>query len=187
MDNQAAGSEYYRVRSAESARISPHASIVGDVSLGKRTSVLAFASLRGDLAPITVEDEGNIQEGVIVHVSAGHPTIIRKHATVGHGAIVHGCEIGENTVVGMGAAVMDGAIVGADSVIGAHALVTGGKVFPPRSLLVGSPARLVRELSEDEVAHMCTAAGDRYLRLTDRMLQEGVLRVPQKEWTRTAD
>lgn len=173
----------YQACSFKRARVSPWASVLGNVSLGKDVSVLAFASIRGDLAPIVIEDESNVQEGVVIHVSAGHPTTIHRHATIGHGAIIHGCEIGENSVVGMGAAIMDGAVIGAESVVGAHALVTGGKAFPPRSLLVGSPARVKRQLTEEEIGRMCTAAGDRYLAITERMLQEGALELREEDWT----
>ena len=166
---------YHRVKIDPAARVSPSAGIVGDVSIGERACVLAGAQLRGDLAPIVVEAEANVQEGVIVHVDAGSPVRIGRHATIGHGAIIHGCAIGDNALIGMGAIVLNDAKVGADAVVAAGALVTQGTKIPPRSMAMGMPARVVRELSDEDVAELCTRSADHYLEVGQIMLEAGVL------------
>lgn len=171
-------SVYHRVSAHPSARISPSAGLVGNVTLGRETCVLAGAQLRGDDAPITIGDESNLQENVVVHVDANCPVTVGRHVTVGHGAILHGCTIGDNVLVGMGAIVMNRAKIGANSVVAAGALVSEGKEFPEGSMIMGMPARLKRELTEDEIAQLCTAAGDEYLRVGAAMLEEGILQHP---------
>lgn len=166
---------YHRVKIDPAARISPSAGIVGDVTVGERACVLAGAQLRGDVAPIAVEAEANVQEGAIVHVDEGFPARICRHATIGHGAIVHGCTIGQNALVGMGAIVLNGAQVGESAVVAAGAVVTEGKTIPPRTLAMGVPARVVRELSDEDVERLCTRGADHYLAVGASMLADGVL------------
>ena len=170
---------YHRVRIHPTARISPAAGIVGDVTVGRDSCMLAGAQIRADDAPVVIGDEANIQENAVVHVDIDHPAVIGDRCTVGHGAIVHGCQIGRNTLVGMGAIVMNGARIGANSVVAAGALVSEGKEFPDNSLLMGVPARLVRTLSEEEVALRCARAADEYVAVSARMLEEGLLRHPE--------
>lgn len=171
-------SVYHRVEAHPSARISPQAGVVGTVTLGRGVTILAGAQLRGDDAPIFVGDESNIQENSVVHVGSGEPVVIGRHVTVGHAAILHGCTIDDNVLVGMGAVIMNNAHIGAECVIGARALITEGKQFPPRTLIVGMPAKAVRSLSDEEVAQLCTASGDEYLEVGAKMLAEGVLSSP---------
>ena len=169
---------YNQVKAHPQARISPAATVIGDVTLGACSSVFASASLRGDDAPITVGDNSNIQEGCCVHVDAGCPCSIGSNVTVGHGAIVHGCAIEDGALVGMGAIIMNGAVIGAGSMVAAGALVTQGKVFPPKSLIMGSPAKLVRELSDEESRDLCLKGSLEYLEVSAAMLEEGLMRNP---------
>lgn len=128
------------------------AAVVGDVTLGDEVSVWYGASLRGDVHWIEVGAGSNVQDNATVHVSRGtHPCRIGTGVTVGHNAVVHGCIIEDDVLIGMGAVVLDGAVVGEGSLVGAGALVTGRTVIPSRSLVVGSPARVVRQLTEEEV------------------------------------
>lgn len=131
--------------------IASGAVIVGDVTLAELTSVWFNAVLRGDTTPITIGARSNIQDGAILHADPGFPAEIGEGVTVGHGAIVHGAKIGNNTVIGMGAILLNGAVVGENCIVGAGALITEGKIFPAGSLILGSPAKAVRELTEDDI------------------------------------
>lgn len=145
--------DYRQLTISPEARIAPNATIIGKVSLAKDVTVFAGASLRGDYGSrIEVGEGSNIQEGVCVHVGATTPTVIGRGCTVGHGAIVHGCTIGDNVLVGMGSIVMDNAQVGDNCIIGAGALVTGGTQIPAGSLVIGSPAKVKRTLTDQEIA-----------------------------------
>jgi carbonic anhydrase/acetyltransferase-like protein (isoleucine patch superfamily) len=132
--------------------VAPTAALVGDVTLGEGASIWFGASLRGDVHWIEVGAQSNVQDNATVHVSRGtHPCLIAERVTVGHNAVVHGCTIEDDCLIGMGAIVLDGAVVGAGSTVGAGALVTMNTVIPPRSMVLGSPARVVRPLSDEEV------------------------------------
>jgi carbonic anhydrase/acetyltransferase-like protein (isoleucine patch superfamily) len=132
--------------------------VVGDVTLAEETSVWFNATLRGDTTPITVGPRTNIQEGCILHADPGFPAILGAGVTVGHRAIIHGAKIGDNTLVGMGAILLNGVVVGENCVIGAGALLTQGKEFPPGSLILGAPAKVVREVTPEEIEQNRTAA-----------------------------
>ena len=133
--------------------ISDTAAVVGDVTLGDGASIWFGASLRGDVHWIEVGVGSNVQDNATVHVSRGtHPCRIGAHVTIGHNAVVHGCTIEDDVLIGMGAVVLDGAVIGVGSLVGAGALVTGNTIIPPGSLVVGSPGRVVRQLGDDEVA-----------------------------------
>jgi carbonic anhydrase/acetyltransferase-like protein (isoleucine patch superfamily) len=132
--------------------------IVGDVTLAAESSVWFNSTLRGDTTPIRVGARTNIQEGCILHADPGFPAIIGEDVTVGHGAIVHGATIGNNTLIGMRAVLLNGVVVGENSVVGASSLLTQGKVFPPGSLIMGTPAKVVRPLTPEEIeANLATA------------------------------
>ncbi|NJE06407.1 gamma carbonic anhydrase family protein [Thermococcus sp. M36] len=135
----------------ETAFIDENASVIGDVVLEAKTSVWPGAVLRGDIEQIYVGEGSNIQDNVSIHTSHGQPTIIGKYVTIGHNAVVHGAEIGDYTIIGMGAVVLDGAKIGKHVIIGAGALVPPGKEIPDHSLVVGVPGKVVRQLSEKEV------------------------------------
>lgn len=138
--------------------IAPSADVVGDARLGDEVNIWFGAVIRADNTPILVGDRTNIQEGAMLHSDPGAPLTIGAGVTVGHHAILHGCTIGANVLVGMGATVLNGAVIGEDCLIGAGALVTEGKVFAPRSLIVGAPARVVRELGTDAIAALRVSA-----------------------------
>ena len=131
--------------------VAPDANVIGKVILGEDVGIWFGATLRGDNEPIIVGARSNIQEGTVVHTDPGKPVIIGEGCTIGHGAIVHGCTIGNNSLVGMGATVLNGAVIGNNCLVGANALVTEGKVFPDNSLIVGSPAKAVRTLDAEAV------------------------------------
>ncbi len=153
--------------------IAANATIVGDVTLGSDTTVWYSATLRGDMAPITIGRGTNVQDNAVIHVNNGMPTHLGENITVGHGAILHACTIGSGTLVGMGAIVLDGATVGEDSLVAAGAVVPPNKSYPPRSLLMGSPAKVVRELTAEELEGMATNVAH-YIELGEIFkLQEG--------------
>jgi carbonic anhydrase/acetyltransferase-like protein (isoleucine patch superfamily) len=131
--------------------LAPSAIVVGDVTLAEACGVWFHASLRGDTEAILIGPRTNIQEGAIFHADPGYPVVVGADVTIGHGAIVHGARIGDQTVIGMRATLLNGAVIGAQSLVGAGALVTEGKTFPPGVLIVGSPARVVRDLTPDEI------------------------------------
>ncbi len=138
--------------------IAPDAHVIGQVFLGADVGVWFGAVLRGDNEPIRIGEGTNIQEGTMVHVDPGFPVTIGRGCTIGHHAIVHGCTIGDNTLIGMGATILNGAKIGNNCLVGANALITEGKVFPDNSLIVGSPAKLVRELDESAIAGLKRSA-----------------------------
>ena len=139
-----------------------NAHVSGDVVLGKDSSVWYGVSMRGDIAPIRIGDRTNIQDNSVCHVSSDIPLEVGDGVTVGHGVIIHSCKIEDNCLIGMGATILDEAVIGRDSIVGAGALVTKGKKFPPRSLILGNPAKLVRELTDEQVESI-KAYADRYV------------------------
>ncbi len=140
-----------RPRLAPDAWVAPTAAVVGDVTLGAGASVWYGASLRGDVHWIEIGPGSNVQDCATVHVSRGtHPCLLMENVTVGHNAVVHGCTVEDDVLIGMGAVVLDGAVIGAGSIVGAAALVTMDTIVPPRSLVVGNPARVVRLLTDEE-------------------------------------
>ncbi len=141
-----------------SAWVAPSADVIGDTRLGREASVWFGAVIRADNTPIVVGDRTNIQEGAMLHSDPGAPLTLGEECTVGHHAILHGCTIGDRVLVGMGATVLNRAVIGDDCLIGAGALVTEGKVFPPGSLIVGAPARVVRSLSPEALAGLRLSA-----------------------------
>jgi len=130
--------------------IARNATVVGDVTLGARSSVFYGAVLRGDIARIVVGEGTNIQDNCVVHLADDLDAVIGAWCTIGHGAIVHACTIEDECLIGMGATVLDGARIGARSIIGAGALVTPRTVIPPGSMVMGAPAKVVRSLSPEE-------------------------------------
>ncbi len=132
--------------------IATGAIVLGDVQLGDHSSVWYNAVLRGDINRIVVGHHTNIQDNAVLHLADDFPCVLGNYVTVGHSAVVHACEIGDEVLVGMGAIILDGAVVGEQSIIGARALVTQGTKIPPGSMVLGSPAKVVRPLTEKERA-----------------------------------
>lgn len=149
----------------DSAWVAPHATLVGNVTLGAESSVFYGAVLRGDTDAITLGARSNLQDNVVVHCDTGIPTTIGAGVSVGHGAVVHGCTIENDCLIGMHATIMNGAVIGTESLVAGGAVVLEGAVFPPRSLIAGVPAKLRRELTDDEVAAVRHNA-DHYVELS---------------------
>ena len=144
-----------------SAYVDQSAQVIGDVHIGAQSSVWMNVVIRGDVNSIRIGQRTNVQDGTVVHVMHDtHPTVIGDDVTVGHAAIVHGCTIGNRVLIGMGATLLNGATIGDDSIVGARSLVTEGTVIPPRSLVMGSPARVKRQLTDDEVASIVEYAAN---------------------------
>ncbi|HVJ70744.1 MAG TPA: gamma carbonic anhydrase family protein [Sphingomicrobium sp.] len=135
----------------QGAWVAPSADLIGDVRLGARASIWFGAIIRADNTPILLGEESNFQDGAIGHSDPGAPLTIGGRVTVGHQAILHGCTVEDESLIGMGARILNGAVIGAQCIVGAGALVTEGKRFEPRSLIVGSPARSVRQISAEQV------------------------------------
>ena len=145
---------------AVSAFVAHEAAIVGEVTVGERASVWFGAVLRGDNEPVKLGDGSNVQEGAVLHADPGFPLSIGSNVSVGHQAMLHGCTIGDGSLIGIQAVVLNGAVIGPESLVGACALVTERKVFPSRSLIVGAPAKVLRELTDVEVANLRANAAD---------------------------
>ena len=131
--------------------VAPNASVIGSVTLHDRVTVWFNAVVRGDNEPIEIGEETNIQDGVVLHTDDGYPLKIGRACTIGHMAMLHGCIIGDGSLVGIGAVILNGAKIGKNCVIGANALVAEGKEIPDGSLVVGSPGRIVRTMGEEEI------------------------------------
>lgn len=142
------------------AWVAPSADIIGNVTIGEDSSIWFGTVIRGDVHKIEIGDRTSIQDLSMVHVthykkedmSDGNPTIIGNDVTIGHKVMLHGCTIEDGCLIGMSATILDGAVIGEGSIVGANSLVTANKVFPPHSMIMGSPAKVVRTLSEEEVA-----------------------------------
>ncbi|WP_051208156.1 gamma carbonic anhydrase family protein [Propionicicella superfundia] len=143
------------------AWIAPTADVIGWVDVGDRVSVWYQTVVRGDREKITIGAGSNLQDGTVVHADPAFPTTLGENVTVGHRAVIHGCTIGANTLIGMGAVIMNGAVIGEQCLVGAGALIPQGMVVPPRSLVLGAPAKVKRELTETEI-EAAFANGQRY-------------------------
>ncbi|MCH8621637.1 gamma carbonic anhydrase family protein [Undibacterium sp. TS12] len=146
-----------------SAYIADSANVIGKVRIEANASIWFDVTIRGDNELITVSEGSNIQESSILHTDPGYPLLVGKNVTVGHQAMLHGCTIGDGSLVGIQAVVLNGAKIGKNSLVGAGALVTEGKEFPDNSLIIGSPAKAVRTLTEDDIAGLRRNA-DTYVR-----------------------
>ena len=150
------------------AWVAPGAVVIGNVTIGDESSVWYIAVVRGDTAPIVIGCGSNIQDGVVVHVDMGYPVKIGNSVTIGHNAIIHGCTIGHNSLIGMGAIIMDGVKIGEDCIVGAGSLITSNKEIPDGSLVMGSPAKVIRPLTDEEKKSIQTN-GMEYMLLKDLM------------------
>jgi carbonic anhydrase/acetyltransferase-like protein (isoleucine patch superfamily) len=147
---------------SDSAWIAPTATVIGDVALADASSVFYGAVLRGDTDAIRIGAGTNLQDNVVVHCDRGSPATVGARVSVGHAAVLHGCTIEDDCLIGMGAIVMNGAVVGRESLVAAGAVVPQGAVIPPRSLVAGVPGKVRRELTDEEVTHIRSNA-ERYL------------------------
>ena len=146
--------------------IADSADLIGDLSIGDDCSIWFGTVIRADVHKIVIGDRVNVQDLSMIHVthfkngdrSTGNPTIIGDNVTIGHRVMLHGCTIESASLIGMSATILDGAVIGKESIVGAGSLVTKNKIFPPRSLIMGSPAKVVRELSDDEVKELYNSA-----------------------------
>ncbi|OFZ94371.1 MAG: gamma carbonic anhydrase family protein [Betaproteobacteria bacterium RIFCSPLOWO2_02_67_12] len=139
-------------RIAPSAYVANEATVIGDVTLGERASVWPGVVIRGDNEPIRIGEAANIQDGAVLHADPGCPLSIGNGVSVGHQAMLHGCTIGDHTLVGIQAVIMNKAQIGKDCIVGAGSVVPEGKVFPDRSLVLGVPAKVVRQLTDQDLA-----------------------------------
>ena len=139
---------------APTAYVHESATVVGAVTLGDHVSVWPQAVIRGDSAPITIGARSNVQDGAILHVDAGVPLIIGDDVTIAHQVMLHGCTVGDGSLIGIQAVVLNGAVIGKGCLVGAGSLVTEGKVFPDHVMILGSPARVIRELGPQDVARV---------------------------------
>ena len=155
----------------ESAWVAPTASVIGNVILEEGASVWFGAVLRGDNEPITVKKNANIQDNAVCHSDPGQPLTVGENATVGHLAMLHGCHVGADALVGIGATVLNGAKIGDRCLVGAHALVTEGKSFEAGSMVLGSPAKAVKELPEHQQA-MLKMSGQVYVKNSARFAED---------------
>jgi len=141
-------------RFGEGSWVAHNATVIGAVDAGSDVSIWYNVVIRGDNDPITIGDGTNIQDGSVLHNDKGVPLTIGKHVTVGHMAMLHGCTIGDGSLIGINAVILNKAVIGKNCIIGANALIPEGKVIPDRSLVVGSPGRVIRELSDAEIEHL---------------------------------
>lgn len=146
----------------ESVFVAESADVIGDVKIGKKSSVWYNVVIRGDEHSILIGENTNIQDGTVIHIGWDVPTKIGNNVTVGHKALIHGCTIGDNTLIGMGAIVLNNAEIGDFCIVGAGSLVTQNKKFPEGSLIMGSPAKVVRQLTQEERESIIKSADDYY-------------------------
>ncbi|MGB3633155.1 MAG: gamma carbonic anhydrase family protein [Rubrobacteraceae bacterium] len=142
----------------DSVFVAPGGYLIGDITLGEQSSVWYGAVLRGDTEPVSIGERTNIQDGSVLHADPGYPAVVGNDCVIGHRAVVHGCEIENGCLVGMGATILNGARIGEGSIVGAGALVPEGKEFPARSLIIGAPARRVREVTEEQASEIILGA-----------------------------
>lgn len=147
-----------RVTLGAGAYVAPSADVIGRVVLGARASVWFQAVLRGDNEIIAVGDDSNVQDGCVLHTDPGFPLTIGRQVTVGHKAMLHGCTIGDATLIGINAVVLNGAVIGNHCLIGANALITQGQHVPDNSLVLGSPGKVIRPLNEEEAGRLSVSA-----------------------------
>jgi len=157
----------------EAVYIARGAVVLGDVTLGDRASVWYNAVLRGDINRIVVGADSNIQDNAVLHLADDYPCVIGDRVTVGHGAIVHACTVEDECLIGMGATILDGAVIGKNSIVGANSLVLQRSVIPPGSLVLGSPAKVVRPLTDEEIAKL-PAMAEKYVRNAQYCLEHRI-------------
>jgi len=145
-----------------SAWVAPDAALIGKIILKRNASVWFNAVLRGDNEPIVIGEDSNVQDGTVMHTDMGFPLTIGKGVTIGHQAMLHGCTVGDYSLIGIGATLLNNVKIGKNCIVGAHALLTENKEIPDNSLVVGAPAKVIRTL-DDETAEMLKASADHYV------------------------
>ena len=143
---------------AEGVWIAENATVIGSVALGRNVNIWFGSILRGDNDPISVGENTNVQDGSVLHTDDGVPLIIGSNVTIGHKAMLHGCTVGEGSLIGINAVVLNRAVIGKNCLIGANSLIPEGKVIPDRSLVCGSPGRIIRELNDHEISRLYASA-----------------------------
>ena len=138
--------------------IAPNATVIGDVRLGKNASIWWNVTARGDNDPISIGENTNIQDGCVLHTDEGAPLNIGRNVTVGHMVMLHGCTVGDGALLGIGSVILNRAVIGKNSIVGANTLIPEGKTYPDRSLIIGSPGKVARELNDEEVARLASSA-----------------------------
>ncbi|HMW17291.1 MAG TPA: gamma carbonic anhydrase family protein [Accumulibacter sp.] len=151
--------------------IAPNATVIGDVRLAKNASVWWNATVRGDNDPITIGENSNIQDNSVLHTDEGVPLTIGRDVTIGHLVMLHGCTIGDGSLIGIGSVVLNRAVIGRGCLVGANTLVPEGKVYPDRSLIVGSPGRVIRQLDDADLARLLNSA-EHYVTNWQRYLRD---------------
>jgi carbonic anhydrase/acetyltransferase-like protein (isoleucine patch superfamily) len=141
-----------------SAYVSPEATLIGKIILGENASVWPGVVIRGDNEPIAIGNGSNVQDGAVMHTDPGFPLTVGENVTIGHQAMLHGCTIGDGSLIGIQGLVMNGAVIGRDCLVGAGALVPEGKTYGERKLILGSPAKVIRELTAEDIEKMHRAA-----------------------------
>lgn len=144
----------------KSVFIAEGAKVIGNVTIKEDSSVWFNAVIRGDSSTIEIGKRSNVQDNAVIHTSRNSKVVVGDNVTIGHGAIVHGCSIGNNVLIGMGAIVLDNAVIGDNCIIGAGALITQNKVIPDGSLVYGNPAKIVRNITQEEIDHIIWNAND---------------------------
>lgn len=147
--------------------------IIGDVVIERGANIWPGAVLRGDVERITIGAETSVQDNSVLHTDPEYPTFVGKRVIIGHGVILHGATVGDDALIGMGSTLLNGCVIGAQSIVGAGALVTQGKVFPPRSMILGAPAKLVREVTDEDL-ETAVELHARYYRRSQELLEMGV-------------
>lgn len=151
--------------------VAPSADVIGDVVLKPDSSIWFNAVLRGDIETITIGNGSNIQDGTVCHTDPDNPCTVGDHVTVGHMAMLHGCSIGDGSLIGIGATLLNGSAIGKNCIVGAHSLVTAGKQFPDNVVIMGAPAKVVRVVTPEDIEAL-RANADRYVKRAARYLQE---------------
>ncbi len=150
----------------DNVRIFEGAMVIGDVRLGKNTGVWFNATIRGDMDRVEIGENTNVQDNAVIHTDSGEPTAIGKNVTIGHGAIIHAATVGDGALIGMGSIILNNAEIGEEALIGAGTVVPPGKKVPPRSLAVGNPMKVVKELTDEDISRIHENAGH-YVALKD--------------------
>ena len=151
--------------------ICPNARVLGNVEFGSDVSIWFNAVVRGDIESITIGNNSNVQDNCVIHCSNDFPVVIKDNVSIGHGAIIHGCTLEDNVLIGMNATVLNGAHISKNSIVGAGAVVSEGKEFPEGSLILGVPAKVVKQLSQEQIKHIQENA-DNYHELAKQYVEE---------------